>query len=53
MLFPNFCSEILRKALFLESHRNFLRVGVPVSLVNVMTTPFLPTKSGSIVVGKV
>ena len=29
MLFPNFCSEILRKALFLESHRNFLRVGEP------------------------
>ena len=27
MLFPNFCSEILRKALFLEYHRNFLRVG--------------------------
>ena len=29
MLFPNFCSEILRKGLFLESHRNFLRVGEP------------------------
>ena len=30
MLFPNSCSEILRKALlFLESHRNFLRVGKP------------------------
>ena len=26
----NFCSEILRKALFLESHRSFLRIGEPV-----------------------
>ena len=25
VLFPNFCSEILRKDLFLESHRNFMR----------------------------
>ena len=30
VLFLNFCSEILRKATFLESHRNFLRVGEPV-----------------------
>ena len=29
VLIPNFCSEILRKALFLESHRNFLRVREP------------------------
>ena len=31
MLFRSFCSEILRKAFFLEveSHRNFLRVGEP------------------------
>ena len=28
VLFPNFCSEILRKALFLESHRNSFSIGV-------------------------